>query len=372
MSPIYLDYNATAPLRPQAHAAVMAAMDHVGNASSVHGFGRKARASVEAAREHVASLVGARARDVIFTGSGTEANNHVLKAWPDRHLFVSAIEHDSIRDVETHRQTLLPVGKDGRLDVEASVQIIEAYVGPCVVAVMMVNNETGIKQPVAELVASLRALNRRDMHVHCDAVQAAGKMWIDLSTLDLDSLALSAHKIGGLPGVGALVHRPGLSLPRLLDGGGQERRQRAGTENIPGIAAFGAAADQCLRELGSMAQLKTQRNKLVAHIRAANPRALFLSENNQYQLGTTINVALPGVKAETLVMRADLAGLAISAGAACSSGKVNFSPVALAMGYDQSVAEGSVRLSIGWATNEAELVEACHRLDGIFAKFTNL
>jgi len=369
VSAIYLDYNATSPMRLEAREALVSVLSQVGNASSVHSFGRAARKHVETAREQVAALVGSRARDVVFTGSGTEANNQVLKAWPNRHLFVSAIEHDSIRDVEAHRHTLLPINADGRLDLKGSIQIISNHTGPCVVALMLVNNETGIRQPVAELASELKKLGRDDIHLHCDAVQAAGKMWIDMVALDADTMALSAHKIGGPQGVGALIHRPGLSLPRFLDGGGQERRLRAGTENVAGIAAFGAAAEQSMLQLGEMKQLSQWRDQIVGDLRSANDRLVFLSESAATQLGTTINFAIPGVRAETLVMRADLAGVAISAGSACSSGKVNQSPVAVAMGYGPEIAEGSVRVSLGWATTAEEIELASRRLCKVVMKF---
>ena len=369
MPAIYLDYNATAPMRPEARDALVSVLGQVGNASSVHSFGRAARKNVEMARELVAALVGSRARDVVFTGSGTEANNQLLKAWPERHLFVSAIEHDSVRDVEGHRQSQLPVGPDGQLDVSASVQMVAAHAKPCVVAVMLVNNETGIQQPVAALTQALKNLGRSDIHVHCDAVQAAGKMWIDMVALDVDTMSLSAHKIGGPQGVGAIIHRPGLALPRLLDGGGQERRLRAGTENVAGIVAFGAAADQSMLQLGSMKQLSQWRLEMVQKLQVANGRLVFLSEHPTAQLGTTVNFAVPGVRAETLVMRADLAGVAISAGSACSSGKVNQSPVAVAMGHGPEVAQGSVRLSLGWATTLQDVETATDRLASVVAKF---
>ena len=369
MPAIYLDNNATAPLRPEARDALVAALGQVGNASSVHSFGREARKTVEMARESVSALVGSRARDVVFTGSGTEANNQVLKAWPERHLFVSAIEHDSVRDVEGHRQSQLPVASDGRLDVDASVQMIASHAKPCVVALMLVNNETGIQQPVGALAQALKSLNRDDIHFHCDAVQAAGKMWIDMVALGVDTMSLSAHKIGGPQGVGAVIHRPGLALPRLLDGGGQERRLRAGTENVAGIAAFGAAADQSALQLVTMKQLSLWRLQMVETLRASNDRLVFLSEHPTAQLGTTINFAVPGVRAETLVMRADLAGVAISAGSACSSGKVNQSPVAVAMGHGPDVAQGSVRVSLGWATTQEDVEMAAVRLASVVAKF---
>ena len=348
---------------------MLTAMAQPGNASSVHGPGREARRRIEHAREQVAQLAGARSRDVVFTGSGTEANNQILANFKDRRLFVSAIEHDSTLNAAAQGATLLPVGSDGLLDVAASLTMIASCDQPCLVAVMAVNNETGLIQPILELSQGIKALDRdhdrNPVHLHCDAVQGAGKMWLDMVAMGVDSFSLSAHKLGGPQGVGALIHAPGLELAPLVRGGGQERRMRAGTENVAGIVGFGAAALASLDELADSAKMRAQRarrQRLVDAISQLCPTAVFFSEHAERQLGTTINVALPGKRAETSVMKFDLAGIAISAGSACSSGKVNQSAVIMAMSGDDVLAQASIRLSMGWATTDAQIDEVIERL----------
>ena len=360
----YLDWNATSPLREEARAAVLAALDLVGNPSSPHAEGRRVRAIVEDAREEVAALVGARPAEVVFTSGGTEANNWVLaRGWET--ICLADIEHDSVRVPARNsgaRVVELPVDTDGLVVAEAlGADTGEPGGVRALLCLQMANNETGILQRVTQLAAIAKA---RGLSVHTDAVQAAGRIAVDFRTLGVDFLSLSAHKLGGPKGIGALVVREGAALPPLIAGGGQERRRRAGTENVPAIAGFGAAARAAGGELAAMDRVRSLRDRLEADIRAVTPAAQVIGAGAE-RLPNTTSIALPGASAETLVIALDLAGVAVSAGAACSSGKVGASHVLNAMGVEATLARAAIRVSLGWASSErdvAAFVEAWSRL----------
>lgn len=355
----YLDYNATAPVRPDVRDAMMDALGLAGNPSSVHGPGRAARAAVEDARTWVAALAGADASAVVFTATGSEANNLALSGPRPGHIIASAVEHPSVLRPAAEQGggfSLAAVDGDGVIDlVRLEEQLAAAKdEGPVLVAVMAANNETGVLQPVAEVV---RLARQYGALVHCDAVQAAGRVALDFAGLDCDFMSLSAHKIGGPKGVGALIIRPGLSIAPLISGGGQERGLRAGTENVPGIAGFGVAAQCALREVTDGAEpdrLRSLRDHLEDAVSAHAPEAVILSAGAE-RLGNTSCIALPGMKAETQVIALDLAGIAVSAGSACSSGKVEASHVLDAMGLDGAVASSAIRVSLGHASTKADV-----------------
>ncbi|MCA8909677.1 MAG: cysteine desulfurase [Rhodospirillaceae bacterium] len=346
---IYLDFNATTPLRDDARAAMLAALDHFGNPSSVHAFGRRARRLVEQARTQVAALVGATAAQVIFTGGATEANATVLLGSGRERVLASAIEHDSV--LSAGPAVRIPVTADGVIDLAALDRLLAADARPALVSVMAVNNETGVIQPVAEVV---ELAHRSGALVHCDAAQAAGKIPLSLGELGADLISLSAHKLGGPQGVGALVVRDGLPVRPLLRGGGQERRRRAGTENVAGIAGFGAAARAAADGLEGFAGLATLRDRLEQQIAEAAPGSRVFGAAAG-RVANTSCVLMPGVTAETQLMGFDLAGIAVSAGSACSSGKVTPSHVLLAMGASEAEAEETVRVSLGWTTTGDEV-----------------
>ena len=360
----YFDWNATAPLRQEARDALQAALALTGNPSSVHAEGRAARTVIERAREQVAQLVGARPADVIFTSSGTEANALALtpaietpnEKRPRERLFISAIEHSSVRaGGQFPREAVedLPVGADGRLNLVALAEALSRASRP-LVSIMLANNETGVIQPVAEAAAIIRAAGGL---LHVDAVQAAGRIAVDIEALGADLLTLSAHKIGGPKGVGALARRTDdihLAEP-LIRGGGQERGMRAGTENVAGIAAFGAAAAVAWAQRASeAAHMLALRTRLEAGLKAITPRAVIFGEAAERLPNTTL-FSLEGLKAETTVIAFDLDGVAVSSGAACSSGKVQPSHVLAAMGVSSALLRGAVRVSLGWTTTEAEV-----------------
>jgi cysteine desulfurase len=348
----YLDHNATTPMRPEALAAMIAAAEAGGNPSSVHAAGRRARRTVEDARVAVAGAVGAAGGEIVFTAGGTEANHLALRGLDSASLIVSAIEHDSVsaaarasgRPVHT-----LPVTADGIVDLTALDRLLAEAPGPALVAVMAANNETGVIQPIAAIVALAR---RHGARVHCDAVQAFGKIALDMTALGPDSLAVSTHKIGGPQGTGALVLAPGVELRPLLTGGGQEKGLRAGTENVAGIAGFGAAAAVMEDSLARLAATAALRDGLEARLKAAVPDLTIWGAGSP-RLPNTTCIGLEGLKAETQVIALDLAGIAISAGAACSSGKVRPSPVLGAMGASAADALAAIRISFGW-TSTAE------------------
>lgn len=342
----YLDHNATSPLRPAAFDAMVEALRAGGNPSSVHGAGRKARAIVDRARRDVAAFVGAQPAETIFTSGGTEANSLALSGAGRRRVLVSAVEHDSVRRVVPHAE-ILPVDGDGVLDLAALERALAASPEPALVSVMLANNETGVLQPITEVVRLARTVRAL---VHCDAVQGAGKAPVDLHGLGVDYLSLSAHKLGGPTGVGALVVRRGAPLSPDRLGGGQESNRRAGTENVSGIAGFGAA----VRAAGEGLDVSGLRDRLELSLVQIAPAAEIYGVKAP-RIGNTTCISMPGVPAETQVMAFDLAGVCISAGAACSSGKVQRSPVLEAMGVPAAEAACATRISLGWNTEATDI-----------------
>lgn len=347
----YLDHNATTPVRPEAAAAVADALAHGGNPSSVHRFGRLARRTVEEARERIAALVGADPTGVVFTSGGTEANNLALAGSGRARVLTSAVEHASVRDACDHAAEI-PVDADGIVRLDILADMLAADARPTLVSVMWANNETGAIQPVATIAALAHA---QGALLHCDAVQAAGRVPIDMEVVGIDLLTLSAHKLGGPTGSGALVLRNGLDIAAILRGGGQERGRRAGTENVPAIAGFGVAATCALRgQAVEAARLAALRVLLEGEVRARVPAAA-IHAANAVRLPNTSCIGLPGLRGEVQVVALDLAGVAVSAGAACSSGKVAPSHVLAAMGLDEAAAAEAIRVSLGWTTTAADI-----------------
>jgi cysteine desulfurase len=349
-TPVYLDYNATAPVRPEAADAMTAALGEVGNASSVHRFGRATRRRVEAAREAVAALVGARPSQVVFTSGGTEANNMALRGTGRPRILVSAGEHDSVLRAVPEAERI-PLRRDGRIDLTALATMLAGDPRPALVSVMLANNETGVVQPVAEVAMLARQFGAR---IHCDAVQAAGKLPVDTARLGVDLMTLSAHKLGGPQGAGALIVADEAPLQAIVHGGGQERGFRAGTENVPAIAGFGAAAQAAMAGIDGMKRLGEWRDRLEAQVRRVAPMVTIHGADAP-RLANTSCIGLPGVSAETQVMALDLAGVAVSSGSACSSGKVHPSHVLAAMGVARGEAGSAIRVSLGWRTAESDI-----------------
>tara|TARA_R110001599_G_scaffold53322_1_gene148820 strand:+ start:7200 stop:8411 length:1212 start_codon:yes stop_codon:yes gene_type:complete len=359
---IYADHNATAPLRPEAREAMLAAFDMgATNPSSVHARGRAARAVVESARVQVGGAIGSRAADVIFTGGGTEADALAVQGVVDAlgarcTLIVSAIEHEAIAKSAGHSGALVQaayVTEAGTLDLDDLRTRMDNWdseaLGTPVLCVMLANNETGIIQPVAEAAAIMREAGGLTI---CDAVQALGKIPVNVAMLGVDYLTVSAHKVGGPQGVGALWHRAGAPLKAILYGGGQERSLRSGTENVAGIAGFGAAVDAAVRDLPKYAALAAHRDDMEARLKAEGG-VVVIGEGSERLAGTS-NFARPGFRAETQVMALDLAGVCVSAGSACSSGKVKRSVVLMAMGASDALAESAIRTSFGWNSLPAD------------------
>jgi cysteine desulfurase len=355
---IYADYNATAPMRPEARDAVLTALAlGAANPSSVHQSGRAARAVVEKARGQVGAAIGSRAADILFTSGGTEAlalaiKGAVLALDGKATLIVSAIEHEAASKaaayagVQVETAYVLASGQVDLADLEMRLGSWDRDVkGTPVLVQMLANNETGILQPVSEASALVRGAGGLTV---CDAVQAFGKVQVNAALLGADYIALSAHKIGGPQGVGALWHRAGAPLKALQHGGGQERGLRSGTENVAGIAGFGAAAEAAVRDLPKYAALASHRDGMEARLKAEGGVTV-IGEGSPRLAGTS-SFARPGFRAETQVMALDLAGVCVSAGSACSSGKVKRSLVLLAMGADDSLAESAIRTSFGWDT----------------------
>jgi cysteine desulfurase len=374
---VYLDWNATTPLRPEARAAMAVAWDLSGNPSSVHAEGRRARRLVGDARTVVAGVIGALPRNIVFTSGGTEANTLALApgvrsaaGQPVERLLLSAIEHASVL-----AGGRFPVEAIGRIRVSRSgVVDLEHLQGqlaagpPALVSIMAANNETGALQPLAEAAALVHAAGGL---LHVDAIQAFGKIALNLKDMAADLVSLSAHKLGGPKGAGALVLTDGLTgLEPLLRGGGQELSRRAGTENVAGIAGFGAAVGAAMGAFEADAKrLESLRNRLESGLRET-PGMIVFSEDVPRLPNTTL-FTVPGMRAETAVIGFDLAGIAVSSGSACSSGKVQPSHVLEAMGFGPKLAQGAVRLSLGWSTSQSEVdrcLEAWRKLAGTLVK----
>ena len=346
----YLDWNATAPLRPEAAAAMAAALSRCGNPSSVHRWGRAARQTVEHARRAVAALLGAPPEGVVFVSGGTEANHLALLGTGRERVLISAIEHDSVRRAAPEAEQI-PVDRDGIVVLEALDDLLADDPRPALVSVMLANNETGVMQPVRAIAALAHA---RNALFHCDAVQAAGKIALDFYAIGADLVTLSAHKLGGPPGVGALITRNGLELAPLLRGGGQEGGRRAGTENVAGIAGFAAAAEAAAAEIAVYDRVRELRDALETGVAAVAAEAVVLGAAVP-RLPNTAAIAMPGVAAETQVIALDLDGVMVSAGAACSSGKVGPSHVLEAMGVGPELASSTIRVSLGWSSSGADI-----------------
>ncbi len=362
----YFDWNATTPLRAEARTAMVDALGATGNASSVHAEGRAARRLLEEARAEVAALVGAQPRDVTFTSGATEANMlaltpalTVVKKAPRDRLFVSAIEHPSVGcggRFAAEAVEELPVTGTGVLDLAALEQALPKAERP-LVSVMLANNETGVVQPIVDIA---EIVHRAGGLLHVDAVQAPGRIACNVTALGADLMSLSAHKLGGPQGVGALIRQnTGFGDIHIADplirGGGQERNLRAGTENVAAIAGFGAAA-AAVRAAGQAdaTRMAALRDRLEAGLKAATPEAMIFGEGAQRLPNTTL-FAVPGLKAETAIIAFDLNGIAVSSGSACSSGKVQPSHVLAAMGAEPALTRGAIRVSLGWTTTEAQV-----------------
>jgi len=358
---VYLDWNATTPLRSEARAAMLAAYELIGNPSSVHAEGREARRLVEDARIALATAVGALPRNVVFTSAGTEANALALSpglrsasGGPVQRLLVSAIEHASVLaggQFPAASVGQIRVTRSGLVDLD-HLRLLLSDGPPALVSIMAANNETGALQPIADAAPIVHEAGGL---LHVDAIQALGKIAFNINAVDADLATFSAHKIGGPKGVGALVVAEGLAgLEPVLRGGGQELGRRAGTENVAGIAGFGAAVKVALQALPEDAErVATLRDCLEKGLRAVASAAVF-SEDVQ-RLPNTVLFTAPGLKAETAVIGFDLEGIAVSSGSACSSGKVQPSHVLSAMGFDPAVAQGAVRLSLGWSTKPEDI-----------------
>lgn len=344
----YLDHNATSPLRPAAFESMVEVLRAGGNPSSVHAAGRKARAAVETARRQVAALVGALSAEIVFTSGGTEANNLALSGAGRRRVLVSAVEHDSVLRAVPGAE-IVGVDGNGVVDLAALERALGSSAGePALVSVMLANNETGVLQPIADVVRLARAAGAL---VHCDAVQAAGKVPVEVHGLGVDYLSLSAHKLGGPTGVGALMVRDGAPFATDRRGGGQESNRRAGTENVAGIVGFGVAAQEAA---DGGRDLADWRDRIELSLVQIAPRARVFGVGAR-RLGNTSCISMPGVPAETQVMSLDLAGVCIGAGAACSSGKVQRSAVLAAMGVPVEEAGSAIRISLGWNTEPADI-----------------
>ncbi|MCG7394204.1 cysteine desulfurase [Microvirga sp. ACRRW] len=377
----YLDHNATSPVRPQVAETVLRVLQLPGNASSVHSEGRAARGEMEAARVSVARLVGAKAKNVIFTSGGTEAANLVLAPSFKRlgqagaaRLLLGATEHPCILSghrFPAEKIAIIPVDEHGVLDLAwLKAHLEQAGEERVLVSVQLANNETGVIQPIAQIA---KLVHDHGGLLHTDAVQAAGRVPVDLAALGADALTLSAHKLGGPKGAGALVlasdqYEIG---EKLIRGGGQEKNYRAGTENVAGIAGFGTAAALALDgQEQEAARLKLLCDEAEAHVRRVAPDALVVGAGAE-RLPNTLAFAIPGLKAETALIAFDLAGIALSSGSACSSGKVKRSHVLDAMGVEPALAEGVLRVSLGWSTTKECVIrfaEACEKVVGSLYK----
>jgi cysteine desulfurase len=374
---LYLDYNASCPLHPAvAEEVCRATREEFGNPSSVHAYGQRAKAALDEARASVAALLGAAPSEIVFTGGGTESDNFAIRGVAEalapagrRHLVASLIEHEAVLN------TVRALGRRG-WSVGLVAPTPDGIIEPdrlraairddtALVSVMHANNETGAVQPIAELAA---LAHEHGAVFHTDAVQSAGKIPVNAGALGVDLLSISAHKFGGPKGIGALWIRPGTRLTPLLTGGRQERNRRAGTENVPGIVGLGVAARIALDKLESEGRrLSNLRDRMERSITAAVPGSI-VNGAGAPRVPNTSNIAFDGVEAESLLIALDLEGIAVSTGSACSSGTLDPSHVLTAMGLAPARVQGSIRVSLGAGTTDAEISRLLEVLPGVVAR----
>jgi cysteine desulfurase len=346
--PVYLDYNATAPLKPQALARMQELLALPSNPSSAHSFGREAKKHLENSRKTIAEYISAWTNEIIFTASGTEANATALASFPERRILVSAIEHSSVlKNAPDSAVEHIPVDANGMVNLAKLEELLAKNPQASLVSVMLANNETGAVQPIKEISDICK---KHDALLHCDAVQALGKIEVDFSLLGADMLTISAHKCGGHLGAAALVVKNNIAVKPLLKGGGQELGRRAGTENIAAIAGFAAAVEAI--NLEEMQILHGLLDEMEACMQAAGG---IIFSKAAPRLPNTSCVAMPGVGNEIQLIDFDLNGYAVSAGSACSSGRIEKSHVLLAMGVPSELAACAIRVSAGWGTTKDEI-----------------
>lgn len=361
MKHIYFDHNASAKMRPEVCNAMIDCFAHhdahYGNASSLHHFGRQARGMVEAARSQIAALINTTPQQVIFTSGASEANATILSPYHDDQILISSIEHPSVLVYNENTSHYIRVTQDGIIDLDHLADLLRQRHDIRWISVMLVNNETGVIQPVEKIrdIITQHAMtpDPNMIKIHCDATQAIGRIDVDFNDLHIDAMSISAHKIGGPQGVGALITRPGLTFPSLIKGGGQERRQRAGTENVAGIVGFGVAASMASHGRDTISHI---RDGLETAILDLTPDAIIFGQNAP-RVGNTCCLALPNITAQSLVLNLDLEGIAVSSGSACSSGVTKASHVVAAMGYPQDLALNAIRISLGWHNSQENLDE---------------
>ncbi len=357
MRSIYLDYNATAKIRPEVLDLVTKVMSEVGNASSAHTFGAQARKYVKNARSQVATLCAVTADQVVFTSGATESINTVLSGFRNKRTLISAIEHPAVIAAAPHAEKI-PVTTDGIIDMAAYQTLLNTGEPPALVSVMLVNSETGVIQPIAEMA---RMAHEIGALFHTDAVQGAGRIDISLDKLNVDFMSLSAHKFSGPQGVGAIITREDIDLPKFMLGGGQEKNRRAGTHNTAGIAGMGLAAELALQNMPDYADIQKLRDDLETRILnisihpSSSEHDAIIYGQNAPRVGNTTNIALKGVPAQTQMIALDLDGIAVSSGSACSSGTFKASHVLMAMGASKDEAKSALRISLGWATTQTDI-----------------
>ena len=366
---VYLDNSATTPVDPRvATAMARAVTETFGNASSVHGFGQQARAAVDRARHEVAALIGARQNEIVFTSGGTEANNLAIRGLCEaasghgRHLITSAIEHPSVAGVCVDLEkrgwevTRLPVYENGIVKIEDVSEALRS--DTILITIMLANNEIGTIQPIAQtgvLVRERRAAGQKNLWLHTDAVQAAGRLPLNVEELGCDLLTISGHKLYAPKGVGALYVRRGVRLHGQNVGGHQERERRAGTENVPGIVAFGEAAKLAREEMEQRSQHdRALRDKFEAQVRERIEH-IVMNGDREHRLDHLSNISFRFIEGEGLLINLDLEGVAVSTGSACSSGTLEPSPVIRALGVTDELARGSLRFSFGKDNTDADV-----------------
>ena len=350
MTRIYMDYNATTPILPEVLTAVTEALQQPGIPSSSHKFGKEQRQRIEKAREQAALLVNADPSGVIFTSGATEANNLFLKGVKTKRWVISAIEHSSVLKVIDAAEKV-PVSKEGVIDLNALEDMLKKDKSPALVSIMLVNNETGVIQPVKEAAA---IAHKYGAIMHTDAVQATGRIPIDMKDLCVDFLTLSAHKMGGPTGSGALVMSGCTEITPLITGSTQESRRRAGTENVSGIVGLGAAAEYAMKNVVSYSNYAKLRDRIESEIAKISKEAIIFGQNAP-RVANTSFIGLPGISSDVQMMALDLGGIAVSGGAACSSGTVAPSHVLKAMEVPDHTANAAIRVSVGWKTTDEDL-----------------